>query len=78
MDITYIEKESITYEVIAEEMERPGYLKNRVMYRFWPIGDGDWKLQIIDGNKAPIEPIVIPKKVIDKILNVNVKGDLKK
>jgi len=77
-NIVYSENESITYEIVAEELERPGYLKNRVVYRFWPLSDGDWKLQIIDSEKAPIEPILIPKKVIDKILNVTVKGDLKR
>lgn len=73
----YEEKESVTYEVVASGRLVPGYTDSKVVYRFWPIGDGDWKLQIIDSDEAPIEPIMIPKKVIDKILNVSVKKDLK-
>lgn len=74
----YKEKESITYEVVAIGRGVPGYTDTRIVYRFWPVGDGDWKLQIIDSDKAPVEPVLIPDKVISKILNVTVKGELKK
>ena len=74
----YEEKESITYEVIATSGPNSGYRDTKVVYRFWQAGDGDWKLQIIDSDKAPMEPMLIPEKVIKKILNVTVKEDLKK
>jgi len=74
----YEENETITYEIIAVGRIRPGYTDVKVVYRFWQVGDGDWKLQIIDSDKAPIEPILIPAKVIQKILNVSVKEELKK
>ena len=74
----YRENETTTYEVIA--IGRKGesaYVDSKVVYRFWPVGDGDWRLQVIDSDKAPIEPILIPKKVVDKIINVVVKKGLK-
>jgi hypothetical protein len=74
----YEERENITYEVVRIGRSRPGYTDTKVVYRFWPVGDGDWKLQIIDSDKAPIEPVLIPEKVIQKILNVTVKEELKK
>ena len=74
----YTENESVTYEVIAIGRMHPGYKDAKVVYRFWPVGDGDWKLQIIDSDKPPVEPVLIPEKVIQKILNVIVKEDLKK
>lgn len=73
----YKERESVTYEVVASGRLVPGYTDSKIVYRFWPVGDGDWKLQVIDSDTAPIEPILIPKKVIDKMLNVTVKEDLK-
>jgi len=74
----YEEKESITYEVVATRGPNSGYRDTKIVYRFWPVGDGDWKLQVIDTDKAPIEPMLIPAKIIQKILNVNVKEELKK
>lgn len=75
---TYTERESKTYEVIAERTQESGYVKHKIVYRFWPIGDGDWKIQVIDSDHEPVEPIIIPEPVLDKILNVRVKGELKK
>jgi len=74
----YNERETITYEVIAIGRMHPGYVDDKIVYRFWQVSDGDWKLQIIDSDKAPMEPILIPKKVIQKILNISVKEELKK
>lgn len=76
--LEYKESETVTYEVIAIGRSVPGYNDTKVVYRFWPIGDGDWKLHIIDSDQAPIEPILIPKKVLDKILNIEVKKGLKR
>lgn len=72
----YTENENITYEVIGEQ-RRGGYMDKLIVYRFWPVGSGAWKLQIIDSDRTPIEPILIPAKVIDKIINVKVKAELK-
>lgn len=74
----YKEKKSITYEIVATQGPNSGYRDTKIVYRFWPAGDGDWKIQVIDSDKAPIEPILIPAKVLERMLNVNVKEDLKK
>jgi len=74
----YQENESKTYEVIALRRVDRGMAFAKIVYRFWPVDNGDWKLQIIDSDKPPIEPILIPEKVIQKILNISVKEELKK
>ncbi len=74
----YTEKESKTYEVIAKTRPESGVVQARWVYRFWEVGDGDWKIQIIDSDNAPMEPIILPEKVIQKMINVSVKEELKK
>ena len=65
----YEERENVTYEIVRIGRTHPSYTDTKIVYRFWPVGDGDWKLQIIDSDNAPVEPILIPAKVIQKMLN---------
>ena len=79
--IEYQESENKTYEVRMVIKEAPGYIKRTVLYRFWEVGDGDWKIIMIDSDDdaSRTNPaILLPKKVIDKIIKTTVKGELRK
>jgi hypothetical protein len=72
------DKETKTYEVTASHADERGYVNRRVIYRLWEVEDGDWKIYIVDTAKDETPAILLPKKVIDTIIKVTVKGELKK
>jgi hypothetical protein len=78
-NVEFTERETLTYEVEEIKKELSGRIDKRTIYRFWEMGEGDWKLQIIDKeDKRWLSAILIPKKVLDVILKNNVKEELKK
>jgi len=77
MEVVYKENESVTYEIIATHKDSQGAPTRRVIYRLWEVGDGDWKIHIIEDDDIVPFAILLPKKVIDKIINVTVKDELK-
>jgi hypothetical protein len=79
-EIEWKELENKTYEILAIHKDASGYINRKVVYRFWEAGDGDWKIHTIDSTDGEVSTpaVFLPKRVIDVIIRVTVKGDLKK
>lgn len=69
--------ESKTWEIIKTEKDNGGYIVRRVIYRVWPVGDGDWKVQIVDTERPEPETVFLPNKVLELIKRESVKKDLR-
>jgi hypothetical protein len=78
-EIDWIENKSDTHEITARYKGISGYTERKIVYRFWQIDDGDWKLQIVDSEDShSVGPVWLPKRVIDTIIKAAVKEELKK
>ena len=76
-EVEYKENESITYEITAIHKDISGAVSYRTLYRFWEVGQGDWKIHIVESGETEPFALLLPKKVIEKIINITVKNELK-
>ena len=71
--------ETKTWE-IRREIKRQGspYTDQSILYRVWPVGDGDWKIHAIYSNPDLVsEAMLLPKELLDVIVRESLKGDLR-
>jgi ligand-binding sensor domain-containing protein len=75
--VEYKERDSTTYEITALHKDSSGAVWKRILYRFWEVGDGDWKINVIEDDEPSPFAIYLPSQVVNKIITITVKNELK-